>query len=111
MNASDMVRLLTWDDTGGNRNGRLYLPSEVEQYIPYRMRYDWKRFELHEPRKKRDIIAPSFLEMHYDELMRLCKHPYSGKPYQSMDTPMEDTELTAEDTKELDEFLNSFSRT
>lgn len=95
-----------------DRNGRIFLQSEVEQYIPYRVRYDWERFELHEPRKERNITVPSFLEMNYDELMRLCRLSNSGRPHQSMGTPpVEDTKLTAEDTRELDEFLGSFSIT
>ncbi len=112
MNASDMVRLLTWHDTGANRNGRMFLPSEAEQFLPYH-RYETERFTRYDRYKEREVTRPTFMEAHYNELMRFARiASWSGEARQVVSTPpVEDTELTAEDTKELDEFLSSFSRT
>jgi len=92
----------------------MYLPSAVEQFLPYN-RHKGERFTLFDHYKEREVVRPTFLEANYDELLRLAQlvnFPWSDEARKLMDTtPVEDAELTAEDTKELDEFLSSFSRT
>jgi len=110
----DDSRYLTLHSAGANRNGRVYLPSAVVQFFPH-IRHEGERFALFDNFKEREVVRPTFLEANYDELLRLAQlvnFPWSDEARKLMDTPpMEDAELTAEDTKELDEFLSSFSRT
>lgn len=112
MTTDEMIRLLTRHCTVDNQNGRVYLPSNVEHILQYH-RYETERFTMYDRYKERKITRPTFMETHYDELMKLARIvSWPDEARQVVSTsPVEDTKLTPEDTKELDEFLSSFSRT
>lgn len=62
----------------------------------------------------RDVMSQSFMDMSYEELLRLAQvnqQSWFDEVCRVVNTPpMEDAKLTPEDTKELDDFLNSFAR-
>lgn len=71
-------------------------------------------FTIYGGQRRREVVRPSFTDMSYDELVRLMKineRPWFDEMCRAVNTPpAEDTELTPEDTKELDDFLNSFTK-
>lgn len=73
-----------------------------------------RMFIFHERQKRRDVMSSSFVDMSYEELIRFAKINHQSwfdevcKVVNA--TPAEDAKLTPEDTKELDDFLNSFAR-
>ena len=73
-----------------------------------------RMFTFHERQKRRDVMSSSFVDMSYEELIRFAKINHQSWFDEVCSvvnaTPAEDAKLTPEDTKELDDFLNSFAR-
>lgn len=87
-------------------NGRVYR----QEYLLHR--WDEREFILPDWNMEREVTRPTFFEMNYDELIRLIKQPwFDSERLIAESTPEGDAKLTPADTKELDEFLNSFART
>lgn len=72
--------------------------------IPYSQYVDaYRYFVLHDSVKERSFAPSTFVEDNIDELIKLLRIWHD-------DVPPQQEELSADDTKELDEFLNSFVR-
>lgn len=86
-----------------NRNGRVF----QTRYLGREFYREFLPTDLH---REREITRPTFMEMNYDELIRLIKQPWFDSEHLIVEAaPDEDAKLTPADTKELDSFLNSFA--
>lgn len=97
MTATEMYRLLSYGVQ--DRNRRVFLPSEIELQGMYR---------------EREIPSKTFAEMNFQELFMAAfnsNHSWFSRTAVSRRSPTEkEDRLSPEDTKELDDFLNSFAR-
>lgn len=103
MTTADMYRLMSFATP--DLNSRVFQTR-------YLGREFYREFIPTDRHKEREITRPTFMEMNYDELIRLIKQPWFDSEHLIVEpTKDEDAKLTPADTRELDEFLNSFSRT